>query len=515
MGGGAGELSGPDFERGVAYGELAEGKPLLGHAAGEAVIVVRVAGEVHAIGASCTHYGGPLAEGRVDGHTIRCPWHHACFDLRTGEATGAPAFGDVSCWAVEREGDLVRLRTKKARSARSPARSPSAVVMVGAGAAAAGCAETLRKEGYEGPITMFGNEEPGPVDRPNLSKDYLAGTAPEEWIFLGGDDRWKELRVDVHPTRPVVAIDVEGRTVTTKDGAKTPYGALLFATGAEPTRLPLPGANLPHVFALRTLADSRSIVSRVKTAKRAVVLGASFIGLEVAASLVSRGLEVHVVGPEKVPLARVLGEALGGRVRAIHESKGVRFHLGTTPKTITEATVVLENGTTLEADVVVMGVGVKPRIDLAKACGLRIDQGGVMVDEELRTSASDVWAAGDVARYPDASTGEPVRIEHWVVAERHGQHAARSMLGKAGPYRETPFFWSAHHGVQIAYVGHASRFDEVEVLGDLEKDDATIVYRAQGKPLAVATLNRDAVSLAVDVAMARGDFSAVDAIVRG
>jgi NADPH-dependent 2,4-dienoyl-CoA reductase/sulfur reductase-like enzyme/nitrite reductase/ring-hydroxylating ferredoxin subunit len=516
MGGGPQELTGPDLEQGVAYGDLSEGKPVLGHAGGEAVVLVRVGAAVHAIGASCTHYGGPLAEGFVDGHTIRCPWHHACFDLRTGEASGAPALADVACWKVERTGDLVQVRTKAARAERtppSPATAPRSVVIVGAGAAAAACVETLRKEGYEGPITMLGAEEPGPVDRPNLSKDYLAGTAPEEWIPVGGEERWKELRADLFATSAVTSIDTANKTVLTRDGRALEYGALLYAPGAEPSRLPIAGVNLPHVFVLRTLADSRAIIERAKTAKRAVVIGASFIGLEAAASLVARGIEVHVVGREDVPLGRVLGDALGARVREIHESKGVVFHLGTAPKSIRDAAVDLANGQTLAADLVVLGVGVKPRLDLARAAGLEVDD-GVVVDEQLRTSAPAVWAAGDVARHPDPRVGGHVRIEHWVVAERQGQHAARSMLGRAGPYHDAPFFWSAHHGVQIAYVGHAPGWDAVEVIGDLAKDDATVVYRRGGKPLAVATLNRDAVSLAVDAAMSRNDLAAVDRIVR-
>ncbi|HEY8076991.1 MAG TPA: FAD-dependent oxidoreductase, partial [Labilithrix sp.] len=264
---------------------------------------------------------------------------------------------------------------------------------------------------------------------------------------------------------------------------------------------------------LRTLADSRAIIETAKASKRAVVIGASFIGLEAAASLVARGVEVHVVGPEKTPLARVLGEELGARIKAIHESKGVKFHLGTTPKSIGASNVELADGTLLACDLVVLGVGVKPRVALAEAAGLTVEN-GVVVDGELRASAAGVWAAGDVARYPDARTGERVRIEHWVVAERHGQHAARSMLGKGSAYRDVPFFWSAHHGVQISYVGHAEKWDAIEVKGDLGKDDATVIYRRGGKVLAVATLNRDAVSLAVEAAMEKNDDAAVEAALR-
>jgi NADPH-dependent 2,4-dienoyl-CoA reductase/sulfur reductase-like enzyme/nitrite reductase/ring-hydroxylating ferredoxin subunit len=508
MGGGATELSGPDLEKGVDVADLAPGVPLLGHAAGEPVVLVRVGEDVRAVGATCTHYGGPLAEGLVDGDTLRCPWHHACFDLRTGDAIGAPALAGVACWDVTRKGDLVAVRTKRTAPQRTPKTSPSSVVIVGAGAAGAACVEVLRKEGYAGTITMLGAGE-GPVDRPNLSKDYLAGTAPEEWLPLGD----VAAHADVLATNPATAIDTANKTVTTKDGKTISYGALLYAPGAEPTRLGIDGAGAPHVFTLRSVTDSRAIIARAARAKQAVVIGASFIGLEVAASLVKRGLEVHVVAPDPAPLGKVLGEALGARIKALHESKGVRFHLGTTPKAITEAAVTLANGEIVPADLVVMGVGVKPRLALAEAAGLAVDR-GVVVDEELRASAPGVWAAGDVARYPEPRLGERVRIEHWALAERHGQAAARSMLGAGRPFTDVPFFWSAHYDVQISYVGHAPTYDDVEVFGSLERDDAAVAYRRGGKVLAVATINRDRISLAVEAAMEKNDLGAVEEIVR-
>jgi NADPH-dependent 2,4-dienoyl-CoA reductase/sulfur reductase-like enzyme/nitrite reductase/ring-hydroxylating ferredoxin subunit len=513
MGGGTQELTGPDFEQGVAFSELAENQPRLGHAHGEAVVVVRVGDGVHAVGASCTHYGGPLAEGRVVDGTLRCPWHHACFDLRTGEALHAPALADIPCWQVVREGDLVRVRDKKERAKATPGSSPSSVVIVGAGAAGAGCAEALRKGGYAGPITMLGAEDPGPVDRPNLSKDYLAGTAPEEWIPLGSADHWKELKVELSPMDPATAIDTAKKTVSTKSGKTLGYGALLYATGAEPSRLPIDGANLPHVFTLRALADSRAIIERAKTAKRAVIIGASFIGLEVAASLVARGVEVHVVGRETVPLEHVLGAEVGAFVRRVHEGKGARFHLGTSPKAIWEAAVELATGASLPCDLVVLGVGVKPRTALAEKAGLEV-AGGVVVDASLKTSAADVWAAGDVARYDRTK-----RIEHWVTSERAGQHAAREMLRAPGsspvPFRSVPFFWSVHHDVSISYIGHISGAAEAtEIHGSLDGRDAAILYRLKDER-AVATINRDAMGLAVEEAMGRGDLAAIERIVRG
>ncbi len=514
MGGGAKELSGPDLAVGVAFDTLAPGKPLLGHAGGEAIVVVRLGDEAHAIGASCTHYGGPLAEGLVVGDTIRCPWHHACFSLRTGAAIGAPALADNACYETIRSGGLVQVRGKKesgTTTTKSATGAPSSVVIIGAGAAGAACVEMLRKEGYEGPITMIGNEEPGPVDRPNLSKDYLAGNAPEEWIPLGSREHYAELKVDLLRTGRATGIDTKGKQVTLADGRVVPYGALLLATGAEPSVLPIEGAKLPHVMTLRTLADSRAIIDRAKTSKRVVVIGASFIGLEVAASLIARGLEVHVVGPEPVPLARVLGDELGAHVKSLHEAKGVKFHLGTKPASIWDGHVDLASGERLQADLVVMGVGVKPRVSLAEAAGLKVEN-GVVVDDQLRTSTPGVWAAGDIARYPDPRGGELVRVEHWVVAERQGQHVARAMLGIASSYRDVPFFWSQHYDVQISYVGNAAGYDAVEVHGSLATNDAAVAYKRAGKVLAVATINRDHLSLSVEAALEKSDFATVSAL---
>ena len=510
MGTQSGNLSGPDLSTGVPWSSLEDGVPLLGHAGGEAVVLVRRGEEVFATGATCTHYSGPLAEGVVVGDTIRCPWHHACFSLKTGEAIGAPALNDLPCWDTARDGALVKVGAKRGAPAKRAARvSPPSVVVVGAGAAGAAAVEMLRREGYGGPVTLVGAEPPGPVDRPNLSKDYLAGTAPEEWIPLRGADFYRELDVELVVDDPVRAIDRAGRRVTLASGRALPWGALILATGAEPVRLDLEGADRPEVHTLRTLADSRAIVARAAPGKRAVVIGASFIGLEVAAALRARDVDVEVVAPEATPLARVLGDEVGRFVRGLHEARGVRFHLGRRPVAILAGAVEIEGGLVLAADFVVMGVGVRPRVDLAQAAGLKIEN-GVVVDRFLQ-AAEGIWAAGDIARHPDPRTGELVRVEHWVAAERMGQAAARNVLGAQRPFRDVPFFWSAHYDVTLAYVGHATDWDEVEIDGSLEARDATVVYRREGRVLAVVTIGRDRVSLRAEAALERGDDQALEA----
>ena len=509
MGGHEAKLSGPDLEVGVPETDLKPEASLLGHARGEPVLQVRRGDEVFALGATCTHYGGPLAEGRIVGDTVRCPWHHACFDLRTGAPVRAPALNPIPCYDVEiAEG---KIRVGGTRGGPVSLRRPSTlrtIAIVGAGAAGESAAEALRREGYDGEILLFGADESPPVDRPNLSKDYLAGTAPEEWIPLRPPAFFGEQKIALMLGAKVTAIDPAGKTLTLADDRQVSWDALLLATGAEPIRLPTPGAELPHVLTLRTLADSRAIIARAGRSKRAVVVGASFIGMEVTASLRARGIEVHVVAPEALPFAKTLGPELGQLLRDVHEEHGVRFHLGETVTAIAADAVTLSGGDRLTADLVIMGVGVKPAVGLAQAAGLTIDR-GVVVDDRLRTSAPGVFAAGDIARYPYAPTGESVRIEHWAVAQRMGRVAALNMLGGDLPFTAPPFFWTTQYDVTLNYVGHAESWDRIDVLGDIKARDATIAYRRGGRTLAVATLGRDGTSLDAEVALESGDEAAL------
>ena len=506
MGGADAKLTGPDLAQGIAAADLKSGDKLLGHANGEPVVIARLGDDFVAIGATCTHYGGPLAEGLIVGDTVRCPWHHACFSLRTGEALAAPALNPVACWRTERRGDQVVVTEKVERDPLAPtypvergAVAPRVrhVVIVGAGAAGSAAAEMLRRCGFDGRVTVVDEESGSPYDRPNLSKDYLAGNAPEEWIPLRPDGFYAEHRIDVVRAR-ATRLDPAARRLEIEGREPIGYDALLLATGAEPVHLDLPGGDAPHVHYLRSLADSRAIVAATKQAKHAVVVGASFIGLETAASLRARDLEVHVVAPDAVPLERVMGRALGDFIKALHEEKGVQFHLGRKPARIEKDAVVLDDGTRIGADLVVIGVGVRPRLALAEQAGLTLDR-GVVVDEQLRTSAAGVWAAGDIARWPDPHTGERIRVEHWVVAQRMGQAAARNILGASERFDDVPFFWSAHYDVSINYVGHAEKWDDVKVDGDAAKHDVAVRFDRGGKTLALATIFRDEESLTYEV----------------
>src|SRR5689334_8385802 len=496
----------PDLTKGVAFSSIADGGFLLGQVGGDSVLLVRQGAEVFAIGAECTHYHGPLADGVVTDGVVRCPWHHACFDVRTGEALHAPALSPVSCWKVERQSDTVTVREKldqpKPRPRGKVTAPPNRIVIVGGGAAGFAAAEMLRRHGYQNGITMLSSDDAPPVDRPNLSKDYLAGNAPEDWVPLRPESFYADNGIDLRLRTKVQGIDPRAREVALADGNRLGYDRLLLATGAEPVRLPLPGADLPHVHTLRTLADSRAIIAASETARRAVVIGASFIGLEVAASLRAREIEVHVVAPETRPMERVLGPQLGDFVRALHEEHGVIFHLGRKPGAIERGHVALDNGERLAADLVVVGVGVRPRMQLAEATGLTLDR-GVTVDAYLQTSAPGVFAAGDIARWPDPHSGKNIRVEHWVVAERQGQTAALNMLGQGQPFDAVPFFWSQHYDVPINYVGHAEAWDEIAIDGDVAAKDCLLRYKQGGRVLAAASIYRDVGSLKMEVAMER------------
>jgi apoptosis-inducing factor 3 len=495
----------PDLRAGLPIKALADGIPLLGHVDGETVILVRRGDDVSAIGATCAHWGGPLAEGLVVDETVRCPWHHACFSLRTGEAVCPPALNPVPVYEVaQREGSVfvTGTRVTPGRVRHRPHRGSalSSVAIVGAGGGGNSVAEELRHLAFDGSITLIDPDPQTPYDRPNLSKDYLAGTAPEEWIPLHPRAHYQELEVELLLGRRVTSLDPTEKRLTLEDGTTRRFDAIVLATGAEPVRLAIPSDHGPPIHYLRTLDDSRAIIRATEGARRAVVLGASFIGLEVTAALRARDIEVHVVAPSRRPLERVLGPDFGDFIRALHEQHGVVFHLGQTASGLEPGTVVLQHGERLGSDFVVAGVGVRPVTALAEKAGLRSDD-GIVVDSFLETSAPGVYAIGDAARWPDPRGGGRVRIEHWVVAQRQGQAVARTMVGERAPFTAVPFFWTHLYDVAISYVGHAERWDTIQISGRFEDRDCAVRYSAGGRVAAVATVFRNRESLEAERAM--------------
>lgn len=502
------KVTGPDLvDDGIPMGSLALNEPVKGQVDGKQVIVVRTESGLCAVAGHCSHYGGPLGDGLcVDGQ-VHCPWHHATFDLTTGEAVGAPALNRLKVYQpAERDGRVfVTGPIESPAPVRQPMATPESVVIVGAGAAGAAAAEMLRRLGYTGSVSMIGLE--APVDRPNVSKDYLAGTAPEDWMPLRSPDFYEKHDITLITGVEVTAIDTGERTVALEDGRSIAYGALLLAPGASPKTLPTPGADQDHVYYLRTLEDSRSIIAALEATDNAVVIGTGFIGLEVAASLRQREVAVTVVAPEEVPLVPIIGEKLGRFVQDLHEEHGVEFRLGHTVTEIKEKEIVLDDGATVPADLVVIGVGVVPNTGLAEQAGLNVDD-GVVVDDRLRTSDPNIWAAGDIASYPDQNAGR-VRIEHWVLAQRQGQAAARNILGHDTPFRDPPFFWSQHYDIPINVVGNAKEWDEEIIRGEAADHDVMIGYRKEGSIQAVASIYRDIESLRAEYALAHQDQEAL------
>ena len=497
--------AGPDLRAGVAASDLPEGGTLAGTVEGEAVLLARTGGRVHAVGATCTHLGGPLGEGVLVGGEVRCPWHHARFAVATGEAVGAPALDALPCFAVEeRDGRVVvtgrRPRPERPRAAAEP---PERVVILGGGAAGHACAEMLARSGVSGRVTVLTDDPDPPYDRTFCSKQYLIGMAGREDCAL---DRAGIYGPDgaVHLARGrAVALDLGRREVVAEDGARHGFDALVIATGAEPKRPDGPGLDGPGVFVLRTLADADAIIAAAEGGRRAAVLGASFIGLEVAASLRQREVEVEVVAPDEVPLAEVVGPEVGRMIQEVHQEKGVRFRLGRKAEGFDGRRLALDDGSAVEADLVVAGIGVAPRVALAREAGLAMagedEGGGILVDERLETSAPGVFAVGDVASYPDPHTGRRIRVEHWVHAERQGQHTARVLMGEADAYTDPPFFWSAHFDTGLRYLGHVGRIEDAEVDGSVEGREFAMHLRGPGREEAFVTCNRDPETLEEEV----------------
>jgi NADPH-dependent 2,4-dienoyl-CoA reductase/sulfur reductase-like enzyme/nitrite reductase/ring-hydroxylating ferredoxin subunit len=502
----------PDFRGGMEIRDILDGAIVPGRVDSEEAILVRRGEEFFAVGAQCTHYHGALAAGLAVGDTIRCPLHHACFSLRSGAALRAPALDPIACWRVERVGSRVYARERQPEpkpAALTNGNLPPSVTIIGGGAAGFAAADRLRREGYPGRITMISADSAAPYDRPNLSKDFLMGTAPAEWMPLRSADDYSERKIELLLNSRVRSLDLKQRSVQLEGGRKLDFDAMLLATGADPVQLNIPSAAGARLFYLRSFADSQAIIAAAASAKRVAVLGASFIGLEVAASLRHRGIEVHVVGLERVLFARVLGPELGALLREVHEAKGVVFHLGTSIAKVEGTRATLQDGSTIEADFVVIGVGVRPVIKLAEQAGLAIDR-GVRVNEHLETSATGIFAAGDIARWPDPHSGDHIRVEHWVVAERQGQVAALNILGRRQVFNAVPFFWSQHYDLTINYVGHAETWDAIDIDGSLKARDCTVTYRRAGRILAVASISRDLESLEAERDLEQSNVSTLN-----
>lgn len=508
------KTSGPDFSKGFAVEDIKEGQSLLGHVGDEPVLLVRHDGEFFAVGAKCSHYGGPLEQGLVVGETVHCPWHHSCFDLRTGEALKAPALNPIAAWYVEIRSGHIFVTDKKAPVIRPRTNTADQrFVIIGAGAAGVSAAVMLRRQGFQGSIHMVSDDKALPYDRPNLSKDFLAGNAPEEWIPLYPEEFYKENKIHLERGVHVEKIDSHRQQVFLSNGTSWRYDRCLIATGGEPVQPPIPGIEKGHVYLLRTLQDCRRLIARTSWSHRVVIVGAGFIGLEAAASLRLRNMEVAVVAPEEMPLLKTLGVHVGSYLKKIHEEHGVQFYLGHTVKEIRDRSVVLDDGQSLDCDFVLIGTGIKPNTMLAEQAGCAV-KNGILVDEYLETSKPNLFAAGDIARWPDPRSQRPIRVEHWEVAERQGQVAALNMMGDQIRFEEVPFFWTQHYDLQFSYIGYSDRFDRMDVIGDMDQEDFAVAYYEDQRIAALLTVGRDQESLLAEEALERLDDKRVQEIVK-
>ena len=482
----------PDLFAGVDAGLAPEGGLLAGRVGDSEVVVARSGGRLYAVSATCTHLQAPLAKGLVAGGQVRCPWHHARFDLATGEAVGAPAFAPLGCFEVEERDGRIRVlgRRSPAPAPAVPSGAPERVLVVGAGAAGFACAELLSRRGVGERVIVLSDDADAPYDRTFCSKQYLSGKAERAATSMADEGAWPGVTLRVGARAE--AIDLDAREVVLAGGERIGWDALVLATGAAPRRPDLPGFDGAGVHVLRTLADADAIVAAAGGARRVAVVGGSFIGLEAAAAMVARKLAVTLVSPEPVPLARVVGEAAGGFVRDAHAAHGVDLRLGREASRYDGRVLTLDDGSQVEADLVLLGLGVSPRVALAERAGLRIDAetGGVEVDDRLRASAPGVFAVGDIAAFPGAA-GARIRVEHWVHAQRQGQHVARLLMGEDAPFTDVPFFWTAQYDANLRYDGHVGEIGSTRVAGDVAAGDFAVTLVEDGRDGALVTVGRD------------------------
>ena len=521
-----------EFVRVALLSDLADGAMQQVDADGTTVLLSRVDGEVHATTAFCPHYGAPLATGVLRGSTVVCPWHHAAFDVCSGRLEEPPSLDGLRTFPVRIDGDAILVAVPDDADAHgkgidyheSDGREPAfthgdderLALIVGAGAAGQAAAEALREGGFCGRVALVTPETHPPYDRTKLSKGFLSGDAGPDALRLRGADFYERHGLEVWTDREVTALDPDGKTATLSNGETVAFDACLIATGGTPRRLPVPGADLDGVHVLRSWADAESVTADLADGARVVVVGGSFIGMESASSLTARGHAVTVVDQAQIPLAGVLGDAVGEAFQAAAEDKGVAFRLGADLDHITRddagLTVHLAGGEALLADLVLLGVGVRPATDFLDGAAFRRDDGGLETDDALRV-APGVFAAGDVAAYPEARLGERVRIEHWRLAQQHGRHAGFNLFADAPePFTAVPFFWTGQFGINLRYVGHAASWDEVVVDGSVGDKDAAVYYIADGRAVAGAFVGRDRAAAAFNLLLAASGPPSADAV---
>lgn len=481
--------------------DLKDGEMKQVTADGTDILLTKVDGTYYAVGAFCTHYGAPLAKGALCGKHVICPWHHAWFDITNGNLLEPPALDALPNYKVKIKDDKILVGLPEERTDRRLPKMATCnldvdkriFAILGGGAAGYAAAQTLREEGFLGRIIMITQEKELPYDRPNISKDYLQGEVKASMMPLRSKKFFENHKIEVLTGKTAKEVDHSNNKIIFESGEPLHYNKLLVATGGIPRKMDVPGADLENIFVLRSFDSADAIIDALENIKKVVVVGASFIGMEAAASLQSRGLAVTVVAPEKLPFAKTLGPEIGKYFKELHQENGVQFKLDSQVEKFEGDSkleyVVLKSGERLQADVVITGIGVAPATAILKDIKQEKD-GGVITDLYLNLVA-DLYAAGDIASIPDPHTNKPRRIEHWRYALQQGRAAAVNMLDKEIPFLGVPFFWTAHFGVSLRYIGHAKDWDEIYYDGEVAAKKFLAFYIKDDRITAVAGIGRD------------------------
>ena len=475
------------------------------------ILLTKVENKIFAIGANCTHYGAPLEDGVLFEDKIICPWHHACFNAKNGDLLEPPALNSLPNYSVKIENeDIIVMLPSKMEDSRIPSvakrdtENLNTNVIIGGGAAGNAAAQAMREAGFTGGIAMITQENRIPYDRPNLSKDYLAGEAEEEWMPLRPKEFYANLNINIAYQEKVVGIDKEKKEVLLENGDKVRFEKLLIATGGTPVKLDIPGKNLSNIFYLRSHDNCDEIIEAANNKSKIVIIGSSFIAMEAASSLKKRlDADITVISKAEIPFKNVLGDEIGKMIQSTHEENGIKFKLNSKVKKFEgEAKIekiILENGESLEADLAIIGIGVKPATSFLNNFNLEKDK-SISVNKYFEVE-ENIYAAGDIATFYNSTQNTEMRIEHWRTAEQHGRIAGFNMAGKKIEYKSVPFFWTQQKGIKLRYVGHATEWDEIITWGNIDSKDFISFYYKGDNLLAAASINHDKEMDAIEALM--------------